>query len=794
MNPRWTKVLRDLAAHKVRTILVALSIAVGIFAVAVMLGGRAVLLRSLETAFPATHPAGITYYTMPFDEHVVRAVERHADVEAAEGRHRVDLKFRIESGEWRNITLTAVQDYERVKVDLLDREPGTPWPARGEILVEQGSRDFVGAKPGDVIEVKTSGDKTARLRVIGFVHDLNAMTPLMSIKGTGYISYDSLQDLQEPPYSNQLEVAISPALKTQSEVSRLAAEIRDDDIVPRGIRVFSTVPHTPGKHYLGDIFKGVSLLLVAVGVLTLFLSGFLVVNTVSALVTQQLRQIGVMKAVGARPRQLVAMYFAMVVLYGGVGLLLALPLGSLAQRAFVDFGAGKLNFLVRDYATPGPVLALELGVGLLVPVLAAAVPVLAGMRTSVRRALYDASNLAATEFGHGIVDRVLGRLRGLPRPVALSLRNTFLRKGRLALTLITLTLAAGVFMAVASVRTSIDATVGRIAEHRRFDLWVTMAEPKPKALLERETRAVAGVSGVESWLEKPAARERPDGTESSDFTFIGQPPDSAFFQPEVLEGRWLRPDDTNALVVDTGFENSETDVHVGDTVRFKIGELEKDWRVVGVVRGDFGGGSVRANRPYLDKVTNSKGAVSSVVVRTAAHDAAYTKRVADDISDHLDAKGLKVAESETERNLMDTIAGSLSIVVVFLVIMAGLLAAVGAIGLSGTMSINVMESTREIGVMRAIGASNASLYQVFITEGVVVGVLSWLLGTAIAVPLAKLLTDALQVAMSFPLTFGFSLPGVGAWLVFVVIISVLASLLPAYRAARVSVAEAIAYE
>ena len=82
---------------------------------------------------------------------------------------------------------------------------------------------------------------------------------------------------------------------------------------------------------------------------------------------------------------------------------------------------------------------------------------------------------------------------------------------------------------------------------------------------------------------------------------------------------------------------------------------------------------------------------------------------------------MRVTDTITQRTLQKTIGDSLNIIVVFLVIMAALLAAVGGIGLSGTMSINVLESTREIGVMRAVGASNGSIYQIFITEGVVVG-------------------------------------------------------------------------
>jgi putative ABC transport system permease protein len=193
-------------------------------------------------------------------------------------------------------------------------------------------------------------------------------------------------------------------------------------------------------------------------------------------------------------------------------------------------------------------------------------------------------------------------------------------------------------------------------------------------------------------------------------------------------------------------------------------------------------------------VVNAQGTIDTLMIGTAQHDAAFQTEVARKLSDDFSARQMRVTDTMTQRTLQQTISDSLNIIVVFLVIMASLLAAVGGIGLSGTMSINVLESTREIGVMRAVGASNASIYQIFITEGVVVGLVSWALGVIVSVPIGVLLTDSLGKAMSFPLSFAYSPLGVVAWLVFVIIISVLASLLPAYRAARVSVAEAIAYE
>lgn len=141
------------------------------------------------------------------------------------------------------------------------------------------------------------------------------------------------------------------------------------------------------------------------------------------------------------------------------------------------------------------------------------------------------------------------------------------------------------------------------------------------------------------------------------------------------------------------------------------------------------------------------------------------------------------------------IRSQFDILTAFLLMMAVLLAVVGALGLMGTMGINVLERTREIGVMRAIGASSWVIAQVFVVEALCIGVLSWLLGVLLALPVAAVLSY--QVGMLFlqsPLSFSFSFLGVAIWLVLSVLLSVLACLLPARNAARLSVREVLSYE
>jgi putative ABC transport system permease protein len=793
VRPRWKKVYRDLLAHKARTVLVVLSIAVGIFAVAVMMGGRAVLIRALDTGFPATNPPSVSFATTAFDDHLVRAVMRDPEVSDAQGRRSVPVSFRVNGGPWKNITLYAYKDYDAITVGKLTRLGKTQWPTRGTVVLEKGSRGFENLSDGDQIELDTSGHKHPTLTVNGTIHDLNAMVPMMTGRAVGYVSWDTLADISEAQAFNSLDVRAKGNSLSLGQVTELGAHLRDDVIESQGVTVLRMAAHEPGVQNIADIFKAVSMLLVVVGAMTLALSGFLVINTIGALVSQQTRQLGVMKAIGARSGQLIGMFFVMVVSYGVLALMLAIPLGQLGSNWFADFGADKLDFLVVDYRTPATILAIELAVGLFVPVFAAAIPTVLGMRMPVRLALYGSGGSGA-EFGEGFVDRVLGRLRGLPRPVALALRNTFKRKGRLALTLVALTLAAGVFMAVASVKTSIDYTVQQVGDHRAMDIWADLYPPQPAVTAEAAARRVPGVSGVEGWMLRSAIRERPDRTESGVLYVYGLPAQTKYLRPQVLSGRWLEPGDTDSIVIDDSFQKNDPDVVVGSTITLKVRTVTQAFHVVGITRGDLLNQFGYVNRDYLDGRLNAKGAIDTLMVGTAQHTADFQSATARKLSDEFSARQMRVTDTMTQRQLQQTIGDSLNIIVVFLGIMAGLLAAVGGIGLSGTMSINVLESTREIGVMRAVGASNSSIYQIFITEGVVVGLFSWALGVVVSIPIAMGLTLVLGQAMSFPLSFAYSPLGVVAWLLFVIVISVLASLLPAFRAARVSVAEAIAYE
>jgi putative ABC transport system permease protein len=184
-----------------------------------------------------------------------------------------------------------------------------------------------------------------------------------------------------------------------------------------------------------------------------------------------------------------------------------------------------------------------------------------------------------------------------------------------------------------------------------------------------------------------------------------------------------------------------------------------------------------------------------VRIVTEEHDGAFQAEVAESAQERLEAASVGVRSIQTAAMLRQQATAYFNIILFFLMARAVLLATVGGLGLIGTMSINVVGRIREIGVMRAIGARSSAIHQVFLVEGVLIGILSWLVGSLFAFPVGKWLSD--EVGLRFiqsPPHYRFSMTGVFIWFVLIILLSALATWLPAQNAVRLRVREILSYE
>ena len=367
------------------------------------------------------------------------------------------------------------------------------------------------------------------------------------------------------------------------------------------------------------------------------------------------------------------------------------------------------------------------------------------------------------------------------------------------LTLFTLTLGGAIFIGTFNVQRSLTSYIERIGKYFLADVNVTMPRNYRISEIQEILQTVPGVDQVEGWAATGGELVLPDGQVGESVNILAPPADSTFVDPKLLEGRWLVSGDDGALVVNERFREVFPDLKVGDRIRIKIAGNQKDLTVVGFFQlaGRSSGYLAYTTYEYLAKEIHEAGKANSY--RVKADRSGLTLQEQEQLGARIEAalneRGLSVAEITAGQSLTATTADGLNILTIFLLIMASLIAVVGSIGLTGTMSMNVLERTREIGIIRSIGASDRAVMNLVMVEGILIGLMSWVFGTLLAFPISTLMSNAINLALfGAAADFTFTPTGVILWLIVVLVLSVLASVMPARNAARLTIREVLAYE
>jgi len=804
MSIAFRKVWRDLWNHKGRTLLVVLSIAVGVLALGMTTSSSTFLNQQMALSRQANRSAHVRMtFAVPLDDDAVEAVARLPEVDDAEGWITANIRWKPQrEGEWQDATLTALADYDHQKFDLLEWKSGE-WPGPDEIVVEHGQQAYYGAPSiGGTLYVEVNNNAVP-LRMAGTLRDPAQSPPPFSFtnKPSFYVSRDTAGQLVGLRNFNHLRFTIP---EYSREAAQRAADAVEDKLkrlgAARAIETLSLAQfQDPDRAQSQTFLDGLTTILVVMAILSLALSVTLVINTINAVIAQQVTQIGIMKTIGAERQQIATLYLAGVAVYGCLSLVVAVPLGMLIGYYMAMFWLTALNVPVAPFRILPASFLYQAGVGLLTPLLAALWPVLQGVSISVREAI-AAYGVGKGRYGGGRIDKLMGQVHGLPRLVTLMLRNTFRRLWRVALTEITLLSAGAVFMMVVTTGDSFFGTINDVLESQDYDVIFAFDRFHRIAKTEAALWTNPEVDQVEMWVYLQAKAHRPGLTGlANEYTVeVRGPPDGTqLYHASLKAGRWLDPADGHAVVFNQKLAR-DMGLGLGDQVVFNLGGgKETTWTIVGLAFDIGIGGledTVFMRRDVLAADLHQAGRATVAQVGTREDTFEAQERVKKALLNYFGSQGIDVTLSagmiENRRlfSVLWNIIGGL------LQMMTSLVAIVGGIGLSGTLSINVMERRREIGVMRAVGASSLDVALIFMGEGLMLGLLSWAQAVPLSMLGARYFVDALGAAMQFPFTYHYSLNGMWLWLGIIVVLSMVASWLPARRATQISVWESLAYE
>lgn len=810
MRPRWRKVLSDLIDNKARTILVVLSIAVGVFAIGVIAGAYQIIASDMSVSYAANNPANIEIRMDDFDEDFLNTLRNFEGVKEAEARRVFNVGIRpLGETQWTSVDILAVQDFEENKVNLLQPVLGASQAQEDELLVERDVLDEFEVQPGERVQVQLKDGTIKEILVVGVVQDSSTGAVDFLAPPLAYISADTLDFFNEPELYNRVYATVSEGQDDDEHIRAVLSDLKDK-IQKNDYEVGRTFRSKTHEHPLESTINAVLGILMALGVLIVFLSSSLIANTLSALLKQHLRHIGIMKLVGGRDDVIFRMYLVLLLVFGLLSLLIAIPAGGQGAYALAEYIADQMRFSLLGYRIVPISLLIQIAVGILAPLVAGFVPVIKGSRVTVQKAIsgdtardvkeQDETGAARESrferFQLRSAQKLADRGVRISRPLLVSLRNTFRQRGRLLLTLFTLTMGGATFISVFNVRTTLHEYVKDVGNYFLAD--VTLDFERPYRLREVEQFALQDprVKYVEGWSFMSAEILLPDGETADNVSILAPPAESKLVSPLMVEGRWILPGDEKKLNISEGIYDFYPDLQVGDSIRLDVNGKKEEWEVVGIFKF-IGMEGILGYAPYeyVSREENLANRSFSYRLVTDQHDRAYQKMMAKEMDAYFREMGFQVQDATPGLSTLDNAVESLDILITFLLIMALLTATVGSIGLAGTMSMNVLERTREIGIMRAIGATDLEIIRMVIVEGLLIGLISFLLAVLLAIPITYLLSWIVSVAIfETPIAVVFTPLGYAIWLGLALLLASVASVLPAHNAARLTIREVLAYE
>jgi putative ABC transport system permease protein len=792
------KIWYDLWENKGRTLRVIAIIAIGAFAVGTVLGAREFILQDVTRTWQASVPATIGLEVKPpVDDTLLDSLAHLRGVETVEGWYQSKtVRWRRSPADpWQPAILVALEDYEAQTLRQVKIDSGG-WPQRKLMGVQRGR----GLVVGDQVELDIS-NKVYLVELNGVLYNAAHPSPASLpdpmffttrerfIQLTGEAG-SSLILATIPHYSDERVKAMADLI--QHELEQQGVEVNPAISAPGGFKSRTGKPDQfTGQEAINSVF----LILSIMAATTLILGLFLVYNTINAVIVQQVNQIGIMKAIGAGFGRILLIYLSLVLVYAILALLVAVPLGALGAHGLRGLIVNRQGMIPGSFAVSLTAVAAQAGVALLSPLLVAIIPVYLGGRITVREAISTYGLGSASNW----LDRLLAQFQSLPRLLSLTLSNTFRNPKRVFFTQITLIGAGVMFMMVLNTRASLTHTFGEVLlSIFRVNVLLDLEDAARIKQIETLTLSHPKVTAVEVWgTAKGTARRlgQPETNDDSKISLRGLPLPSRTYVPQLRAGRWLQPGDTYAVVLNQELAQAMS-VGVGDWITIDIPtKRESDWQVVGLLFEPVDQEAALTPREPLLRELRQVGQGQAVRVQTLHHDAASEMATAADLRALYEAHGYEVTASaqDTAHRLATQRTNQMAMLFAILTGMALMTALVGAVALSGTLAINVIERTREIGVMRAIGASGWAVAGQFVGEGLILGWLSWLLAIPLSFPAGQLTIKTLSAVLKLELVYQVSAVGIWSWLVIITILAVIASWFPAQKAAQTSVRDSLAY-
>ncbi len=802
MSASLKKSFADVTRRKGRTLMVVLGIFIGVLG----LTGVNFIQQTLLSTFTystgtAANSPDMTLMVNRLDPALTPQLSAVPNVQAVQMQSVFATQWHVSATPGHvPITLVSYPDFQHVPITPFQLTSGR-YPGAGEIVLEYGDQELQSVSIGDTVTMDT-GTTTTTLRVVGFARTQGLQSPAGSGTARGYMSEAAITQVfgsfVPAPGSQGSQLQQEVAVKVQN-ISQVIAtqDALSQALRAKGVAVLSETINQPLNQAKIHAANGVFTLLLMLSMLAVVLSALLILNTITTLIAEQTPIIGTLKAVGGTRNAIVRGYLVSVGIYSALGTLPAIALGLGLGYPLASSLASSISLAVGPFTIFPWIIILGLAVGFGVPLLSALLPLWMGTRITVREAL-SAYGISAGRASNRR-PRLARRLSWVSQTTWLGLRGVFRKRWRAALTLLTLTLAGTTFLVVQTATAATNQTTANAFAPYHYDVLAQIyAQNAP---LVAQISALPNVGRVERYREAEGAE-----SQWGQLLLLGFQPDTRLYTPQLISGRWLTPSDTNAALINEEAATA-TGLHVGDTltlssVQYFNGQVtpgnQATWTIIGILHQPMDGlGQIGTVMTSVENVNQFFGdpadLTPELLIEARDHSQGAVDALTRQVDQLVNGGNVNGGQAETRQQEVQYRQHSWLIFYALLYSVALIVGAVGILGLANALAASVLERRREIGLLRAMGASSFRVARVFWIEGIALGGIAWLLGALLGLPLAYGFIQVMS-KLVFRVDFIIDHSAFVVMLAAVLIISTLASVLPALRASRVRIVDMLRYE
>ncbi len=676
-------------------------------------------------------------------------------------------------------------------------------PGPGEVLADAGNARATGfsVPNGGTLDVRTASGRIVRLRVSGTGLNLYA-TPGANGSTTPvfYASAAAVESLAGLRGYNYLGFRLTDdSLAAQS---RVISEIRAYLTAQTGTDPITALPdvRASGQWPGQSGFNHIMVLLYIITILAFVSAVFLISATMNTLIAEQAGEIAILKTLGGRRRQIAGIILRTAAILGAAGAVIGTLIGIAVAYVLASYFAVKFVDVSFGFGVATPVVVASLAGGPAVAV-AASLPAL---RRALRRPV--AQTLAGTVtsgYGSGRLDRLAARsglLAGaeVPDSVRMGVRNALRQKHRSVAAIAQVAVAAGLAISFLALGQSVTAVIGQTIGKLHYSFATGEASGHGSRPFGAQALAVAastpGVTGVEP-VETSSVQ---DNGQTYAAWGLGN---RTFYDYKLSAGRWFTAADTAAgaqpavspVVLGPAVART-TGARVGQILTLTMAAGTTRVRVIGIDTGQpNAGNTVFFPRPVLERLDGTPGTADSMWFSTASDAHAAVDRATTAAANRLAAAGYPVSTTEIYVAEAQITAADTAILTI-VEILGLVVVAIMLMGLASSLSMGVIERTREVGILRCLGARARQVRRVFSAEATVLAVAGWvcgvLLGWLIYEGLLALLFHNVEV--SLPQEFPPAIPLITLAGVLVLTLAVIRG--PLRRATRIRPGAALRYQ